>query len=260
MRITKSPEELKTKPAYALWRFQRHALRSSDYWYRRWTIQELVLARDAEFLYGRHRIDMNSFLLEASEGPGSHRVDDPLDRWRQLRCMSKRRRSLRAVLRLSEHCECDDPRDNIFAILSILRNTDREILSHFFPDYSLSLQRVQLIAFAFLRQEQYSRKRSNRANVKEAFRLLQISSKSFQTELLSKSVVSASIKSTRPLALPAIAFALQPLARRPSLGSYNECKQARDQARQVWIDLRVEALRVIASMPLDAEPRRLTEC
>jgi hypothetical protein len=45
---------------------------------------------------------------------------------------------------------CKDPRDKVFALLSLVDPEERAALSRFFPDYSLSHERVVVITLAHL--------------------------------------------------------------------------------------------------------------
>jgi hypothetical protein len=51
---------------------------------------------------------------------------------------------------------CSDPRDRVFALLGLVLDDERDILCHFFPDYSLSLEKVMHITISFLAQGFYA--------------------------------------------------------------------------------------------------------
>lgn len=130
-------------------------LRYQSYWSRTWIIQELLLAKEVHFLYGlecanwldlikRYRVvTALEFSLDESVeavaplaiGGGSKEED----------------RTLINILILSHNSMCEDPRDRVFAILGLLPDQDREILGHFFPDYTMSVGKVQLLMLAYVR-------------------------------------------------------------------------------------------------------------
>jgi hypothetical protein len=48
--------------------------------------------------------------------------------------------------------KCKDPRDRVFALLGLISRDEREILSIYFPDYSITEDHVLIITLAHLRQ------------------------------------------------------------------------------------------------------------
>ncbi|KAI1739997.1 heterokaryon incompatibility protein-domain-containing protein [Xylaria scruposa] len=58
--------------------------------------------------------------------------------------------SLRKLLTRFHRFECKDPRDRVFALLSLLPKRERDSLAEYFPDYSLSKDQVVIIALAHL--------------------------------------------------------------------------------------------------------------
>ena len=109
-----------------------------SYWSRMWTIQEFLLARNVELVWGYSHYTWK-WLYRSGQAAQAKRFQE-LD---GVGPLSK-------LLFLYQKSQCSDPRDKVFALLSLLPEYERRALSEFFPDYSMSIEKVQLLAIAYL--------------------------------------------------------------------------------------------------------------
>ncbi|KAI0142238.1 heterokaryon incompatibility protein-domain-containing protein [Xylariaceae sp. FL1272] len=138
-----------------------NGLQDSPYWARRWTVQEFILAKQVHFfcfddlgqsrdwlgdevlaqlpkLYlGFGRGGAHSYLTELFDREGD---DD----------VARATSSILDLLLEFDECECRDPRDRVFALLSLVESRERDLLSQFFPDYSLDHESVVLTTLGIL--------------------------------------------------------------------------------------------------------------
>ncbi len=239
-----------------------------QYLNRMWIVQEAVAARKFIPLFGRSRLEVahvyqtttflksdeykkqrQLLLLGFTEGttvvakfwaPLQEMLPDfsdmkvnPLIKW----------------LYFTDHSVCSNPKDRIFALLNILPVQERTLLGHFFPDYELSLERIQLIVFAFLRHgggQEFMRLQgaSRDAKLSEALRLLRVRSKALQEELKSKSEMDETVKA-------AVTSHAKWAFKNPMQHAKNVwLDRPGDEA---YLDARMQALCVIASQPLIGE-------
>jgi hypothetical protein len=142
------------------------------YWSRYWVIQECLCARDIQIhcsgniahwedfrdTLGRETY-MNllkaefevSLLPEGVELELTLHGALPLLLARQPVHDPLQTRPLHELLVHYRHSQCTDPRDRVFALLGLLELSERKLLERFFPNYSLSEDRVIIITLAHLR-------------------------------------------------------------------------------------------------------------
>lgn len=105
------------------------------YWSRMWIVQELLLAQRIRFQTSWQAFDFDHFADVVDEKRLSGTED-----LRQLLAYTKARRAdhghphrpLWELLLDFATCQCQDPRDNVFALLSLLSYPDQDALSSFF--------------------------------------------------------------------------------------------------------------------------------
>lgn len=130
-----------------------HDVIHRPYWNRMWIVQELMLAEDVRFHIG----DV-SFTLEY--------LGRVLSRRRALKKATAFNRVMAHVRGRKElldwgpslgkwlvdfgHCKCQDPRDKVFALLGLLRDPERMVLSKLLPDYTLTHEAVVVIVLSTL--------------------------------------------------------------------------------------------------------------
>lgn len=163
--------------------------------------------------------------------------------------------SLTQWLRFTEHSVCAHPKDRIFSLLNLLPQRDREVLDCFLPDYELSLERIQLIALAYIRHHDVEQNNlpglTQRAKILDSMRLLRVRSKALQDELLLKSAVSEAYLAAE-IAHTGYVFAnLLQHTKASILGER--------QGDETWTHARVHTLSVIGSQPLVGELRAQTD-
>lgn len=131
--------------------------------------------------------------------------------------------SLESWLIFTRHSSCSNPKDRIFALLNLLSPAESAILNVFFPDYDLSLERIQLITLAFLEQEGIS-KIGPSEHVKYC-ELLQIRSRDLAEEMKAKTLPNSNVKKSMLL-------------------------NSKDESSH---KVRIAALSIVASTPLSSE-------
>lgn len=157
------------------WRASIENIMKRPYWHRLWVVQEFRLGRNIEFCCSGNRIGWELFhdflikkfgnlygSLAASYGPDPYdklasggisnlaaiplfvaRESDDHTPW-------ERSEALHHLLVRHRDARCKDPRDRVFALLSLVDPEEQAALSQFFPDYSLSHERVVVITLAHL--------------------------------------------------------------------------------------------------------------
>ncbi|KAI0399578.1 hypothetical protein F4802DRAFT_588771 [Xylaria palmicola] len=146
-----------------------HAKRLADheYWSRYWVIQECLLARDIQVHCSGSIASWEHFreALSVEAGvdlftyPEDSRTTEALDARKHgaLPLLLARlpgdgftQRPLEELIIHHRHSQCKDPRDRVFALLGLLPSWERASLGRFFPNYSLSHDRVIIITLAHL--------------------------------------------------------------------------------------------------------------
>ncbi|KAK3708521.1 hypothetical protein LTR37_011416 [Vermiconidia calcicola] len=144
-------------------------LANKAYWTRRWVVQEFLLARQIDYYCSGHRMDELLFRDHVGDvlGEDLHAVrllDDSLPfnadgHFKATALVAARgpdafpelARPLQQLLVQHRQANCKEPKDRVFALLGLLPQEDRQILSRFFPDYELSLDDVLITTLSFLR-------------------------------------------------------------------------------------------------------------
>ncbi|KAI9164094.1 HET-domain-containing protein [Paramyrothecium foliicola] len=118
-----SKTQLKTmkEGKYLPWDDQHcDAVAKSPYWKRRWTIQEIVLAKDIQFHLGNGFFTMATYYSTLAEGEALTRIRPHL---RLIESIRKSRPSdlqrLEVLLETFKHLECHDTRDKIFSLVGL---------------------------------------------------------------------------------------------------------------------------------------------
>lgn len=139
------------------------------YWSRVWVIQEFLLGQNVELYCSDNRINWLDFQSILSREAGIEQFYDANgdvpkgDRTRALaalplvmgRHIDKHPEILQPLcdLLIDHHkSKCKDPRDRVFALLGLIPPDEREILSIYFPDYSITEDHVLIITLAHLTQ------------------------------------------------------------------------------------------------------------
>ncbi|CZR66331.1 uncharacterized protein PAC_16232 [Phialocephala subalpina] len=144
-------------------------LSNRPYWSRVWVIQEFLLGRNVELYCSDNRINWLDFQSILSREAGIEQFYDPNgdvpqgDRTSPLaalplamgRHVNKHPEILQPLcdLLIDHHrSKCKDPRDRVFGLLGLIPPDERELLSRFFPDYSITEDHVLIITLAHLTQ------------------------------------------------------------------------------------------------------------
>lgn len=230
------------------------------YFSRVWVVPETMSARRTMFMLGRRRVNNVDLTLKPPPEPKSREarifvLASPSirswDRFEKLflpKDVNQRLVRLAFYLNVTRYCLCSDPRDRVFALLSILRIVERQILLTFFPDYSLSWNRVCLITMGFLMQDPFEGQQAftkgrNPISFSEACDSLNIESAEFREELRAKSLTTQTIKD-----LQRAKFQGPHGMRQRFRENFSEGASETD-----WTRERTAALKVIASSPISGE-------
>ena len=151
------------------------------------------------------------------------------------------------MIRYTSECDCHDPRDRIFALLSILPENEREVLGHFFPDYSLSLETAQLLTMAFLRQPRTFHILGSQ------FDHLHIHSHQARTDLLLRTAVDPEVRLARFEKFLALDFWFRVLLLKRSTGIRCEWKEEKARLGRVLVGSRVRALQRLKATSVKGE-------
>lgn len=152
------------------WTALKH-LRHRKWWSRMWVIQEALFAKSMRFYCGQRSTDRKAFArlheierqFDHGKGHGERlapmqmTLASPfgviLDDWDQYREeITKGGIRLRRLLSVTEDAQCSEPLDNIFALLSMCRELDREVLQ---IDYRVSMRwaMVNLCKYELIERE-----------------------------------------------------------------------------------------------------------
>lgn len=145
-QIRKMPPELNVP---SKWR-SLGILFALPWWTRAWTLQEMAIPTELVFLCGNKSIGHHSFNLAISTlwccNPDNDLLDLPLRMapWTRARLRDRYGVSggmgLVALLAYSSDCQLSDPRDRIYSLLGVSRQTDRELIGR--VDYSSNVRTV----------------------------------------------------------------------------------------------------------------------
>ncbi|KAI1271132.1 hypothetical protein F5Y07DRAFT_35126 [Xylaria sp. FL0933] len=152
-----------------IWGEYAKKLADHEYWSRYWVIQECLLARDIQVHCGRSITPWEHFReavsLDANVDlytvPEDSRYTETLDARKHgaLPLLLARLpgddfvqiRPLEQLIIHHRHSRCKDPRDRVFALLGLCEPGERASLERYFPNYSLSPDRVIVITLAHIR-------------------------------------------------------------------------------------------------------------
>lgn len=267
MEMKYKPYEYQAAPEARLFlpdKLLKRELFLQPYFRRIWIVQELIASRKVLYLWGRRRIGwvdfvtaLPTFLTQMDGNIFEARLllnGWFSDVWRPLASLllSKDkegknfswRRPLRVMLSDVHKSSCSEPRDRVFGLLNILPTSERQILGTFFPDYSLSLERVQLITLAFLRSQNTLSGIWESPKLKSLLWILHIQSEDIQNELTSKTTLDiASDKGSGPRIFE---YLLAP-------SHWIEDNYTVEPRNRDWIQKRIDALKPIASQSLSTE-------
>lgn len=130
-------------------------LANRPYWSRRWIIQEFALARHVQIYCGSASTHWRDFECgarclpsEASSVRAGVRAEAMMIQ-RRSRAVSGNP-TLRGLLVHYRDAECKDPRDRVFALLALARDS-RSICKRF-PDYTLSEHEVIVLTLAYFQR------------------------------------------------------------------------------------------------------------
>jgi hypothetical protein len=144
-------------------------LSNRPYWSRVWVIQEFLLGQNVELHCSDNRInwlDFQEFLCREADinqfydangnvpkGDGTRALAAlPLVMGRHMDKHPEILQPLCDLLIDHYKSKCKDPRDRVFALLGLISRDEREILSIYFPDYSITEDHVRIITLAHLTQ------------------------------------------------------------------------------------------------------------
>lgn len=137
------------------WREHLAELANRSYWSRMWIVQELVLAQHVQILCGRHRISWAEFTAALKSGGSSTTQQRTVNESAAKKFLDVKARPesrhLASLLRVYCHSGCEDRRDRVFALLSLLPSVERDYLLRYFPNYELDADSVLLIMLKMLR-------------------------------------------------------------------------------------------------------------
>ncbi|KAI8947604.1 hypothetical protein F4801DRAFT_582240 [Xylaria longipes] len=152
------------------WSEHAKKLADHEYWSRYWVIQECLLARSIQVHCGGAVAHWEGFReaisIEANVDlftfPEDSRTTATIDSRKHgaLPLLLARppgedvlqQRPLNELIIHHRHSRCKDPRDRVFSLLGLLPSVERKCLEEFFPNYSLSDDRVIVITLAHLQQ------------------------------------------------------------------------------------------------------------
>jgi hypothetical protein len=129
-------------------------LAERPYWSRMWITQELLLANHIRVHVGNISFDFRELAYQVHGLQGA----DTEDLGQLLAYIEARdpdnmdiQHPLHEILLRFKDCQCSDPRDKVFALLSLVSEQDRRVLGSCFPDYSLTHDAVVVITLSYLR-------------------------------------------------------------------------------------------------------------
>ena len=132
------------------------------YWIRFWVVQEFLSAREIHIWCSGNNIDVEDFkhattcrLSPPTEAYNSnHEASHPplkaaaLLSSRDIDGYPEMKTPLHRLLLRHRACNCQDPRDRVFSLLSLVHHEEKPFLDKFFPDYDLSHDEVAVISVA----------------------------------------------------------------------------------------------------------------
>ncbi|KAF5712829.1 heterokaryon incompatibility het-6 [Fusarium mundagurra] len=118
------------------------------YFSRIWVVQELVLARRVAFQIGDSEYWMDSTTMRSLEAHNNWDWNSTTAPWLQNVGLQRlQETNIFHILRATHMCQCADPRDSIFGILSLLSNKSADAVLR--PDYSLSFREMVIGLFSY---------------------------------------------------------------------------------------------------------------
>ena len=137
-----------------MWALDDHLFEISwrPYWSRMWIVQELLQAREVRFFVSDASFDFRLLadVVEYRDISHDQGVQRILKFIKARHDNSSPYRTLHELLIEFSDCECQDPRDNVFALLSLVEPSERSVLEQYFPDYTLSHDAVVAITLSHL--------------------------------------------------------------------------------------------------------------
>jgi hypothetical protein len=117
------------------------------YFSRIWVVQELVLARRVALQIGDSEYWMDSTTMRSLEARNNWDWNSTTAPWlRNIGLERLQETDIFHILRATHMCQCADPRDRVFGILSLLSNNSSD--SGLRADYSLSLREMVIGLFS----------------------------------------------------------------------------------------------------------------
>lgn len=117
------------------------------YFRRIWVVQELVLARRVAFQIGDSEYWMDSNTMRSLEAHISWDWNSTTAPWLQNVGLERlQETNILHILRATHMCQCADPRDRVFGILSLLSNNSSDSVLR--ADYSLSFREMVIGLFS----------------------------------------------------------------------------------------------------------------
>jgi Heterokaryon incompatibility protein (HET) len=128
---------------WGLWSADISNFLEREYWERTWIIQELIVSRNVKMVCGRQTTDWSEFIAslppEASALSTLASLRDDYQQWEYL----GKTKSLLATCMQFSYYKCFDPRDKVYALLSLLP-TDNALR----PDYTKATEQLFLDVLA----------------------------------------------------------------------------------------------------------------
>ncbi|KAF5562816.1 heterokaryon incompatibility het-6 [Fusarium phyllophilum] len=110
-------------------------------------VQELVLAKRVAFQIGDSEYWMNSTTMRSLETHNNWDWNSTTAPWLQNLCLERlQEKNILHILRATQMCQCADPRDRIFGILSLLSNNSADSVLR--ADYYLSFREMVIGLFS----------------------------------------------------------------------------------------------------------------
>ena len=232
----------------------------SSYWFRMWVIQEIRLAREVDMLWGRHLFTWSRMkILMNLQNLMFEDATMPLPRERGSGVLERydTPRTLAEFLFSSRYSQCKDPRDKVFALLSIISEEEREILEPFFPDYSMTPEKVQLLTLAYLKNNLKGASRKGRGGRPSDLGdlvdvgYLGIDSEAVWNELLLES--NADVRLAAPMPRKkvwSLRFGVQFLLWNRSADAIRKKREDQERLHREWMESRIDGMHAIAAITL----------
>jgi hypothetical protein len=151
------------------WEESMEEIANRPYWSRSWVIQEFLLAREIHMYCSNIRVDGHFFRDMLSRAADMELLNvevadlvtqpDLMRKWPALPLVIGRhvdrypdlRQPLYDLLAGHAYAQSMDPRDKVFALLGLLPSEERAYLQRSFPDYTLSVEQVNVVTLAHLK-------------------------------------------------------------------------------------------------------------